>query len=351
MIRKFFALFLTVLFAVVLTAADYQILAIGDIHYDAAEYHPANTGNKWQLQERSRNAAMWQKSSRDLLAASAKVLNDSFPFVVQLGDFSQGDSDTPELQKKMLLDAFRDVKQFYPAHKLLAVKGNHDYRLTKGTDHAPFNNDFLQLIAKELGKDSISSNYTVLYNNDLYIFFDCSLDAKTSINFVDKALKDHPDTRYVFFLTHYPVFPCYHNTPGGIIPGRAQIRKLLASRNAIILAAHTHIPSFISVTLPEGNLTQLVLSSMGHQWNLADKPAVQDKNYDEFCAKIPASALNREHPKTVVAEMRNFQINEYTRYTSNSGFAIIKINDNNVTAEIYTDPSGTPWLTKTLRQK
>lgn len=349
MIRKI-SLFLLAFCAVAMAAAaEYQVLALGDIHYDNAQYHPSNEGNKWQMSERSRYLKMWRGASPELLTSAAAMLNDSFPFVIQLGDFVQGDSDTGELQQQLVQEAFSKVKGFFPDHKLLAIKGNHDYRLLKSYDHAPYETAFMPLIAKELGRPSLDTFYTVRHGKDLFLFFDCTKDAKTAVAFVEKALQENQDARYVFFLTHYPVFPCYHNTPGGVIPGRDKIRKMLAARNAIILSAHTHIPSFISVDLPEGNLTQLTVSSMGDTWAPQTKPAVEDPDYASFRTKIPAKVLTKAHQKTVVEEMEQFQIREYTRYTKNSGFAILKIDDQGVTAEIHADKSGTPWLVKKLR--
>ena len=112
MIRKI-SLFLLAFCAVAMAAAaEYQVLALGDIHYDNAQYHPSNEGNKWQMNERSRYLKMWRGASPELLTSAAAMLNDSFPFVIQLGDFVQGDSDTGELQQQLVQEAFSKVKGF-----------------------------------------------------------------------------------------------------------------------------------------------------------------------------------------------------------------------------------------------
>ena len=91
-------------------AETYQIMVLGDLHYDGMEYHTSPAATQNRAKERIRNCSMWEKATPDLLALSAKHMDKNIPFVIQVGDFVQGDCETSELQKKMIADGFAKVK-------------------------------------------------------------------------------------------------------------------------------------------------------------------------------------------------------------------------------------------------
>jgi HK97 gp10 family phage protein len=191
---------LTILTGIYLAAGEkYSFMTLGDIHFDGKEYHTSEPAQPHKKNERKRNITMWQNgASRSVLTAAARQLSADMPFVIQVGDFTQGDCDTYELQEKMFADGFAVVKSFFPNHKLLAVKGNHDVRTVKpGLHNKPAANAFLPLIAKELNRKSVEGNYTVIQGKDLYIFFDSFVKPKESAAFVEKALKDKVTLNHV----------------------------------------------------------------------------------------------------------------------------------------------------------
>lgn len=349
--KKIFS-FLLVLCAVCLAAEEYNFLALGDIHYDGAEYHvaPAPTVNR--KYERERNIGMWTSGkSGAVLTAAADLAKVTKPaFVVQLGDFTQGDCDTKELQEKMFTDGFAKVKSFFPDKKLLAVKGNHDVRVTgvKGNCNEPAEKAFMPLIAKELGRENFVGGYTVRQGKDLFIFFDNFYSAKDGINFVKKALNDNKDARYVFFLTHLPVFPCSVSVPDWLIQGRTAISAMLAGRNAVVLCAHTHAPSFVSVSGADGNFSQMVVCSMGNQWNPDTAPAIRNDKYEQFISKSLSHKRAKPTRAGFFKKYEKYTVNEFNMYSGHSGFVVVNVDDNAVTADIYTGNSGKPWITKVL---
>ena len=175
--------FLMVMFAaVLLSAGDYKVLLLGDIHFDALKYHTSPDG-KIKSRYSKPHTAMWaKKQAHALLAAAAKMLDKDFPFVIQAGDFIEGCGATEALRGEMMTDAFKTVKGFFPEHKLLVVKGNHDIRqdvrisvngktkIVNGSDHKSYDKYFLPLVAKELGRQKLASSFAVTHDNDLYIF-------------------------------------------------------------------------------------------------------------------------------------------------------------------------------------
>ncbi|MBR2632350.1 MAG: metallophosphoesterase, partial [Lentisphaeria bacterium] len=127
--KNFFTALLT-LCCISLFADAYNFIALGDIHFDGAQYHKLPPQTAGRKKERQRNLSMWEsgKSAAVLSAAAAQAKSSKPAFVVQLGDFTQGDCDTPELQEQMFADGFAKVKSFFPGLKLFPVKGNHDVR-------------------------------------------------------------------------------------------------------------------------------------------------------------------------------------------------------------------------------
>ena len=101
---------------------------------------------------------------------------------------------------------------------------------------------------------------------DLYIAIDGFIPAKATEAFVKKTLAAHPDTRYVFFMTHLPVLPASIRAPFWLVPGYDKIAGMLETRNTLILAAHTHSPSLSTRTTARGKLTQLIVASLGNSW-------------------------------------------------------------------------------------
>ena len=175
--RKFLLLFAAVMFLLcgcqsqkACAQHSYDVMVLGDLHYDGMEYHTSKAVTGARAKERVRNCTMWQEATPKLLAAAAKQMNKDIPFVIQVGDFTQGDCDTFELHEKMIRDGFAKVKSYFPNHKLFPVRGNHDVRMLKGNNGTPTIRAYFPLIAKELGVEKVTGTYTVRQGKDLYIF-------------------------------------------------------------------------------------------------------------------------------------------------------------------------------------
>lgn len=344
------ALFL--LFSVALIASEYNFTALGDIHYDGEKYHVSPPSNATRKLERKRNFGMWKSGRADaVLAAAAKAACDNkSAFVVQLGDLIQGYCENTQLQEMMFVDGYPRVRGYFPDHKFYAIRGNHDAKIEKMYINTPAEKEFFPRVAKELGRKSLAGTYTIRHGKDLFIFFDGFYGSRKSVADVRQALESNPDARYVFFLTHLPVLTCSVGNPGWLIPAVAPISKMLAKVNAVILTAHTHLPSFVSLDTPDGALSQMVVSSIGSSW-FPDKPqGILYANFDEFAAAVDAKRLAKKNTQAAFKAIRSSRINGYTIYSNNSGFVVVKVNDKEVTAEVYTDNSGKPALTKVLRK-
>ena len=352
--KKHFLLFAAVVMLCIYSAAaekEYKVLVLGDLHYDGMEYHksPAATPNR--AKERGRNCNMWKDATPKLLSYAANHLDKDVPFIIQAGDFVQGDCDTIELQEKMLRDGFAAVKKYFPNHKLLPVRGNHDVRLLKGISGIPTVKAFFPLIAKELGAEKVTGSYAVRHNKDLYIFFDAFLSRGQCLKDLKKILDNNTDVRHTFFITHLPVLNCCLGNPGWLVKNFDTIRAWLLERNAIIIAAHTHVPSIIQAKRNGKQLTQVVVSSVGKNWVPGAKPELLYNGFDAYCKKIGDKRINQKRFKPSFDDMKTFELPVYNIYNFRSltGFSMLKISGDEVIIEYYNDNSGKPVLTQKLR--
>ena len=316
---------------------SYKVMILGDIHYDSAEFHHKEAESKALKKERIRNFEMWKGPSFKLLESAGKRAKDeSCAFAIQMGDIAQGDADTPELLGKMLEKAFGTVKNFFPDIPLLAVKGNHDIRCYQKTVQRPADHVLMPLVAKEIGV-AAKSSWTWCRGKDLYIGIDGFQPEKRCVAFVKKALQDHPDTRYVFLVTHLPVIPASIYSPFWNLPGNFEIAALLEKRKTVILAGHTHSFSIVTRKSRNGKLVQLVSTSLGRDWLSGKKkqPSL-DWNSVRDAAQKTVRGKKAEIMKRKI-EMLDSN-GEYSAriYTRISGYVVLNITDKRVEAEIYT---------------
>ena len=325
-----------------------RVLFLGDVHYDAKEYHP-------DYKNRSgfkRNLEMWEGKSQELLrAAAAQGERDKVGMVVQLGDIIQGDADTLELQEQMLRKAFSVVKSYFPGLPLAVVTGNHDIHIPGGNDNGPVARALLPLVASELKMPKLADgNFSFRRGKDLFIAVDLSVWYERNVKFVEKVLSENKDARYVFLLTHFPLFPASVKVPLWLLRGNSEIAAMLEKRKAVIFAAHTHVPSVVTRTTPNGKLLQVVVSSMGSSWDPERLVAPKVRDWEAFSA-----AVKRIKPRGMNKKIREMwpKLEASGTYTyqcdfKNSGFVVLDADDSRVEIRVYTDASGKPAQTLTL---
>ena len=336
-----FAASLVCLIAAAEEQNSYRVLVLGDIHYDRPELHtdPALGNNKAHL----RNLAMWKAATPELLARAGKCAEtESAAFVIQLGDITHGYAGTPALQRRMLSEGVAAVKAYFPRTPLLIVRGNHDVSVRKGTadDRSPADAVLIPSVPDLPGltKSEKDGNYALRQGKDLFIAVDGFLPAKQIVAFVKRTLDANPDARYIFLLTHLPVLPASAKVPFWLLPGHYEIAELLENRRALILAAHTHIPSLACRETKRGKLRQLVVSSMGSLWSPDRIIPPKVASWEEF-VKIgkarPLRGWNKKNPKRwPVLESKGRYA--FRQLFFNSGYVLIRVDDAGYTLEYYT---------------
>lgn len=330
-------------------AEHYQVTVIGDIHFDDAEFHNAPAINPGRQKERERNFAMWQDASRKLLETAGKQTAGTSAFVIQLGDITQGDCDTPELQEGLLRKAFETVKSYFPNLPLIVVKGNHDVRVFRTQNNpAPFRSTMLPLVAGELGMDVPDGGcYAVRKGKDLFLSIDSMMPKSRIVPFVRKALDDAPDCRYVIALMHLPLFPCSVHPSFWLLPGYEEVTDLLETRRAVVLAAHTHTFSLFRRKSEKATLVQLITTSMGNAWKPGGTLKVRAV-MDDVLTQWSKTRHGEKIHTQIEALMSRGGTYSGTIYEPKSGFTVLDIDDRRIEARIFTDDSGKPVLTEVL---
>ena len=333
---------------------DYKLTVLGDLHYDAPEFHIAEPGSENQKRERKRNLSQWQGKSQELLTAAAKQTGKDSEFIIQLGDITQGDCDNAEIQGVAFRGVYATLRSHFPGKKIFSLNGNHDVR---GMNDARDASDkhFVPLLKKELGNnvEMDGTNYAVKYGKDLYIFYDYT--KRSSGAFVKKMISDNSDARHIFFLTHLPLFPCSGGNPGWIVKEFEELVPLFAKHNVIVLCAHTHMYGYIVYKNKDGIVPQLTVNSMGINWAPGKKLEQKLSSYDEWKKRIHPIYYKREDAVKLMSNISKFKNSDfitYSRYTATpSGFVSLEITDTKVTARLFTDDSGKAVKTVTLKTK
>ena len=336
---------------------NYNFIVLGDLHYAEQQFYPVRHSDKQKLIDQY--IQMWKINSPDLLsAARRRAAAEASAFVIQLGDLINGVCENRTIQERMLRTGFFRLKAFFPKIPLYVIAGNHDIQLRRENSTAPVDKILFPLVSKELGGNPVKhGNYVFRKGPDLFIAVNSSDPAADCLGFIRKSLEDHPDTRYVFLLTHHPVIPASVNGPLNLLPEYDKIAELLEKRKTFIMAAHTHVFSSISRVSKKGKLSQMVFVSLGKSWygnsvfsRFFGNDLKVRSNWDEYIRKVlKRIARKRKNSRWHLAVDDITWMGKYEAsfFDEKSGFAVLRVNDRRVTVEIYIDDSGIPAQTLT----
>ncbi len=257
----------------------YSVVILGDTHYDAADpeyYHegysdPDPKREALHRREFVRNGQMWAGRSHDLVKRAACLVDDDTRFVYQTGDLIQGDTAGAENHKRFLDDALNLFKNdLAPDLPFVTVAGNHDLR---GKDDAVARQAYIEYMAprmsRELGQEIDGPDFLYRTGPDAFVFINFT---KPNVERIRGLLEQARGSRHVFLMVHCPVFPYdnskYYwwfllgNRKDSHAKERREMRKLLASLNAIVLCGHTHMTEFLDWQGDGGRITQMTMSSV-----------------------------------------------------------------------------------------
>jgi hypothetical protein len=304
---------------------------------------------------------MWESGlSATVLAAASKHSSKDTPFIIQLGDLTQGDCENDVLHGAMFRGAFAELHKFFPGKKLFTMRGNHDGR-GDGTIISSVDKYFVPLLKKELGSDDIrmdGTSYAVRYGKDLYIFYDYRKKAgnrkKTGAEFTRSVLASNQDARHIFFLTHLPIFPCSTGNPGWIVPEFKELIPLLAKHKAIVFCGHSHFWGHYIYRSGNDKLVQFMITSIGYNWSPGTPLKERFSSYDQWKKEINPRYFTAANQWST-DNLKFFDNADFILYNSKyripSGFVRLEVDDSKVTAHIFTDDSGKPVRSVVLKDK
>ena len=202
---------------------------------------------------------------------AARLVDDDTRFVLQMGDLIQGDTATAAAHTAFLADTFDLLKQgVAPNLPFVTVAGNHDLR---GNDDAVAKKAYADYmparLSKELGKPIQDTNFRFDVGDDAYIVLNFT---QADVARIEQLLRGAEGARHTFVVVHSPVFP-YDSASywWWILLGsrddkraeeRRHVRRLLASRQAVVLCGHTHKTELLDWYGDGGRITQMTMSSV-----------------------------------------------------------------------------------------
>lgn len=268
-----------------LTKDDYNIVLLGDIHYDKIEFHQMpefdktvswnmcrengiftwRGHNKWMNASHATtshnyplNVRMWKEDVPQIIKrAAVNGAENNALYTFQLGDMIHGDCGNLALHKKNLQEAL-DYLKVNSSSPVLVACGNHDPR-------GPFGQQawnevmlpYFDKAAKNIQRKN--TNFSVKIDKDLYYFHDAM---NPDFEYLEKTLNENNDARYTFFVSHIPLFAMaknHINEP--LAENFDHLLSMLAECNAIVLSGHTHWISLTRYRHDGRRIDQFVLNS------------------------------------------------------------------------------------------
>lgn len=349
-------------------ARTYSVVLLGDTHFDSvdtghyhADYLFSTSEKRYRahLREHVRNAEMWRARMPALLKASAASLRGDEAFILQLGDLVQGDCGNTATQRRMLSDAVDAIKGAYGGRlPFVTVVGNHDIRGDHRNDDArkAFDAWQAQLMSRELRVPVADTTFSFRNGPDAYIVVDFN-EPRPNLDKVAKLLEACDGARYVFLISHGPFIPNGRhrwNLFGSKKRSRErrELMRLLAKRNAIVLAGHTHRVELYDCELPEGRITQFVANSV---WAKPEQAAMTalDTRADQYGRQTRDACKGRTDSR-LFKELSGYTA-EFAPYMKRYFFAnaaghyAMEVSDAGVKVRFYGGSATSPARTFVLR--
>ena len=345
----------------------YSVALLGDTHFDStdtkkyhAEYLTDTSKARYELhlKEHIRNANMWADRMPRLLKASGACVRPDAAFALQMGDLVQGDCANPAIHKQMLADMIGLAKCTYGDFPFVTVVGNHDIR---GTGALKAYDEMMPpVMAAELKCPVTRTTFAFRQGPDAYIVVDFNAP-RPNVALLKRLLAESADARYVFVVSHGPAIPSGNGR--WFLLGspkydatRREIRSLMAARNAIVLAGHTHSLEYYDCAFPEGRITQFVANSVWASENAA-KLVVRDEGVATYGrrAKVIKKRYGREIPQKerdglvrLVGEYQPF-VKDYL-FANAAGHYRLEVSDARVVVQFLSGDATSPTRAFVLRQ-
>jgi predicted phosphodiesterase len=258
---------------------EYSVVILGDTHYDAADpdkYHAGYTLKNATREanhrkEFVRNGEMWDVRCPALVKRAACLVDEDTRFVLQMGDLIQGDTADAALHTAFLSDAFELLKESVaPDRPFITVTGNHDVRGNDDAVAARAYADYMPArLSKELGKTVTDTNFLFTAGDDAFIVLNFN---HPEVETIERLFRETQGARHTFVVVHSPVFPydsasywwwfLLGTRDDSRADERRHVRRLMASRDTVVLCGHTHKTELLDWYGDGGRITQMTMSSV-----------------------------------------------------------------------------------------
>ena len=274
-------------------------------------------------------------------------------FVLQVGDLVEGLCGSEELaarQDSEALAFIRDAKLGVP---FVFTKGNHDVTgdgATEAFAHVchPFLSE--QTAGFTGGGKITSANYIIEHGGALFCFFDAY--DKASLDWLESALAKRT-ARHCFVVIHPPVVPYGARATWHLYSSerdkarREKLLTLLGKQNAFVLGGHIHKFNTLTRTTPgRGKFAQLAASS------IINAPEVRPKDHLSGIGEYNGDQIRVEPSHSPATEKERRAVYDAEKpfvtafeYADLPGHAIVTVNANQVTAQIFSGVSRQLWKT------
>ena len=347
-------------------AGTYSVALLGDTHFDStdtkkyhAEYLTDTSKARYELhlKEHVRNANMWADRMPRLLKASGACVRSDTAFALQMGDLVQGDCANPIIHKQMLADMISLAKSIYGELPFATVVGNHDIRGTGAL--AAYDEMMPRVMAAELKRPVPGTTFAFRQGPDAYIVVDFNAP-RPDVALLKRLLAESADARYVFVVSHGPAIP---NCAGRWFllgrpkydAARREVRSLMAARNAIVLAGHTHCLEYYDCVFSEGRITQFVANSV---WGSAESAKMVVHGEGAAAYGRRATTIKKRYGREIAEKERAGLVrlaDEYRPFVKDYLFANaaghyrLEVSDSRVAVQFFGGDATSPDRTFVLR--
>jgi hypothetical protein len=333
------------------SGATYSFVYLGDLHFDRKAHHDLewvkadHPGDLRQIEAYVRNTQEYTPALLRRVQTAIDSAGGRIKMVIQGGDLAEGLCGSRELQETQFREAAELIRRFIPKTPFLAAKGNHD--VTGPGAREAFDRVMLPWLARECGKPVESASFYFSQGPDLFVFFDAYHNH--DLDWLEKTLRDHPH-RHAFVVMHPPAVPYDARSTWHLFSRdneqavRERFLNILGAHRVVLLTGHLHKYGVVVRRTSTGAFVQLGLNSV------ISTPHVSVKNHLEGVENYGGRLVELEpdfQPETLqqrrtLLEREKPHIARF-EYAELAGYAILRVSDSGVSADICLGAAATPW--------
>lgn len=334
---------------------EYSFPVLGDIHYDDMSHHDM----EWVMREKPKDLRQiegyvevtkhFTPRLLDEIAHYVKNAATPVPFVVQVGDYTEGLCGSFELQSKQFRDACQAYDDARVGTPLLITKGNHDITGPGASD--AYDRVLLPWMSKQAKQPIAAASYVRRQGEDLFVFFDAY---KPDMDWLESTLLDEP-ARYTFFVVHPPIVPYNARANWHLFSkpreqqDRERLLKLLGERNAIVLGGHLHKYSILQRQCEHGSFTQLAVNSVIRGEKSSPRQLLESG--DDYGSGL--LELNPDFSPNTLEDRRQWLEHEAPyvssfEYANTFGYAVIRVAQDQIAVDMFNGLDRELWRSRSL---